>query len=389
MELKEPVRLRRKKLKNGNISLYLDIYWEGKRDYEFLKLYLTNSTLPEVKARNKEILQTAQAIKAQRNVEVISGKYDFLRAFKLDTKFIDYFIAEKEKRKKSNKKKLDEEEKDNCCRNWNSTLKHLSKYCKPSTTFKDIDKKFVTGFKDFLAKEVKSNGEPLADGTQSLYFSKFIACLKQAHRDRIIQEVFWEDIELPERGENGVVYLTLEEIRALVQTECRNPILKRAFIFSCLTGLRWSDVYRLTWRKIEAYNGSTRLIFKQKKTKGQVYLDINLQAMNFIGERGNAGLDEKVFKGLKYSGWQNILLSQWCANAGISKHITFHVARHTFAVIMLDSGADIYTVMKLMGHKSIRTTLIYADIMDKKKQQTVALLPDIINFQEVPIESND
>ena len=114
---------------------------------------------------------------------------------------------------------------------------------------------------------------------------------------------------------------------------------------------------------------------KQKKTGGQEYLDINPQAVQYMGERRKA--DDRVFVGLKYSSYMITELRMWAMRAGITKDITFHSGRHTFAVLMLDLGADIYTVQKLLGHKEIGTTQIYAKIMDKKKQQAVSMIPNI------------
>lgn len=68
----------------------------------------------------------------------------------------------------------------------------------------------------------------------------------------------------------------------------------------------------------------------------------------------------------------------WAIRAGVTKDITFHSGRHTFAVLMLDLGAEIYTVQKLLGHKEIATTEIYAKIMDKKKQAAVSMIPSIL-----------
>ena len=172
------------------------------------------------------------------------------------------------------------------------------------------------------------------------------------------------------------MYLTLDEVRKLAATECEYPQIKAAFLFSCLTGLRRSDVLRLTWGDVHKQGEFTRIIFRQKKTSGQEYLDISPQAAELMGERGLP--DEHVFTDIHSPTCTNNTLKLWVARAGINKTITFHCGRHTFATLMLDIGTDIYTVSKLLGHRYLSTTQIYAKVMDKNKQAAVASIPTIL-----------
>jgi integrase len=170
-------------------------------------------------------------------------------------------------------------------------------------------------------------------------------------------------------------YLTLDELKAVAKAECRYDVLKRAFLFSCLTGCRWSDVQKLEWSEVQKLNEGWRIVFHQKKTKGLQYLDISDQARELLGKMGSP--DDRVFTGLTYSSYMNVELTRWMMKAGITKHITFHCGRHTFACIQLDLDTDIYTVSKLLGHKELKTTQIYAKIMDKKKIEAVNKIPSI------------
>lgn len=180
-------------------------------------------------------------------------------------------------------------------------------------------------------------------------------------------------------------YLTLDEVRALAKAECRYEVLKRAFLFSCTTGLRWSDIQKLLWEEVEEFEpGHLRIIFKQQKlqNKGNAlqYLDLPDSAVRLMGERQEATV--RVFKGLKYSSYTNVALLQWALKAGITKHVTFHAGRHTFAVNQLDRGVDIYALSRLLGHSELRTTEIYADILDRRRVDAMRSFPDI--FAEAP-----
>ena len=132
---------------------------------------------------------------------------------------------------------------------------------------------------------------------------------------------------------------------------------------------------KLRWRDVQQQGSFTRIIFRQQKTKGLEYLDISPAAVAYMGER--RGRDDLVFYDFKYSSSSNAELRMWAARAGVLKDFSFHCGRHTFAVMMLDLGADIYTVSKLLGHREIKTTQIYANILDKKKQEAVRLIPEI------------
>ena len=132
--------------------------------------------------------------------------------------------------------------------------------------------------------------------------------------------------------------------------------------------MRWSDVQKMTWSEVQFSNEIGHYIrFRQKKTKGAETQPISEQAFELLGERTIP--DERVFVGLKYSAWHNLKLQQWVMKAGISKTITFHCARHTYATLQLTLGTDIYTVSKLLGHKDLKTTQIYAKIIDERKKE--------------------
>lgn len=364
---------------SGNTSLYLDIYLDGRRTYEYLKLYLIPETNRQDKEKNRQTLRLAEAIKAKRVVEVQNGRFGFESEYKLDTNFLDYYRHLCEQRHNT-------EGSLGNWGNWWSALKHLERYCRADMTFREVTSEWIQGFKDYLDRTARVKDKrkhittdydlkPLSQNSKVSYFNKLRACINQAFEDRIMPHNPLRGIEGFKTEEKERVYLTLEEVRALAEGECRYPVLKRAFLFSCLTGIRKSDIEKMRWSEVRQEGDFTRIIFKQKKTGGQEYLDISPEAVPYLGRRGND--EDLVFRGFKYSAYLLTELKAWAMRCGITKPITFHSGRHTFAVLMLDLGADIYTVQKLLGHKEIATTEVYAHIMDKKKQAAVTMIPSV------------
>ncbi len=376
---KEPVRLREKTLTDGSKSLYLDIYKDGRRSKEYLKLYLVEERCKADVMQNQETLLTAQAIKAKRQIEMQNGDYSFTRQYKEDTLFLEYY-------RKMCAERLKTDSTGNWG-NWRSALRYLEAYCDENTRFRDIDKKWILGFKEYLntvekdthkKTSQKTGGEfyeGLSQNSKVSYFNKLRACINDAYENRIIPGNPLRGVEGFKQDEVERAYLTIDELHQLKATPCKYPFIRNSFLFSCLTGLRKSDIERLTWGDVQKFGEHTRLVFKQKKTKGQEYLDISPEAIEFMGPRGES--DEKVFKDFRYSAWTLLELRRWVLAAGITKDITFHCGRHTFAVMMIDLGADIYTVSKLLGHRFLATTQIYARVLDKNKQAAVNLIPKI------------
>lgn len=375
---KEPIKLRKRPNTTGTVSLYLDIYIDGKRTYEWLKLYLVPEKTRRDKEKNIETMRLAEAIRAKRIVDLKNGKFGFEGDFATRTRFFDYYRAMCEKR-------LGDESRGNWG-NWYSCLHHLKKYePREDITFADITSEWVHGFKDYLEydaiawqhdERTRLKEKGLSRNSKVSYFNKLRACINQAFEEHIIPTNPLRGIEGFKAEEGTRMYLTIDEVKRLAETECDYPEIKRAFLFSCLTGLRRSDILKLTWSEVYQQGEYTRIIFKQKKTGGLEYLDISPQAAELMGERGKP--EQKVFGAIHSPSCTNNTIKLWVVRAGINKDITFHCGRHTFATMMLDLGTDIYTTSKLLGHRNISTTQIYAKVLDKNKQAAVARIPNII-----------
>ncbi|OHU84749.1 MULTISPECIES: site-specific integrase [Pseudoalteromonas] len=348
---------------------------QRKREHEVLDLFIYDKPkTPAQRKHNKEHLLLAETIKSKRLVEWQSQKHSFEDRTKRSASFIDYF-----------QRQIDIKEQTTSTSNhsiWLSARKHLLFYCgKHDLSFDELDKDWLDGFKYYLTNEAKTKSDTaLSRNTQSSYFNKVRAAINEAHREGIIRDNPLSQVTSIKAKTTKRVYLTLDEVNALAHTECRYPVLKRAFLFSCATGMRWCDIHRLTWSEVETFNNHKRIIFDQAKlsqgdAKSLQYLDIPKSAESLLGSPKAS--HERVFKGLKYSSYINVELLRWALAAGISKHVTFHAGRHTFAVIQLSRGIDIYAVSKLLGHSELKTTEIYADIIEQRRMEAMLTFPDI------------
>jgi integrase len=320
---------------------------------------------PIDKQHNAETLQIGESIRQKRenflNKPEIYSEYEKeqLRKRELSEQcFVEYF------RKLSNKRKASNHD------NWVSALRYLEAFTNGKLKFADLNEKFLEGFKEYLltTKSNKSDRTTLSQNSAASYFNKVKAALKQAYKDGILQNDLNAKTKPIKTAETRREHLTLEELNKLVKTPCNNDLLKRAALFSALTGLRFSDIRNLVWGELEYIEGNGYFIkFKQQKTKGIETMPISEQAFSLLGERKEP--TDKVFERLTYSAYENKHLYQWIGAAGITKDITFHCFRHTFATLQLSKGTDIYTVSKMLGHRELKTTQIYAKIIDQTKRE--------------------
>lgn len=375
---KTPVRIREKKLANGNISLYLDIYREGKRSYEFLKLYIvpeTGSNKAELKTQNKNTWSAAEAIKSQRIIDIASHKADI--APSNGSKMLLQDWMQQYKTNQDNKGKEG-------TRQITFTAKLLYDYGGAKTRLKDVDKDFVLGFIDYITHTYrKPDGMRLKTVTTKNYYRSFNCALNAAIRAKLINHNPCTELSDTERitvPESKRSYLTIEEVRKMIKTDCRNEEVKRAFLFACFCGLRISDIERLKWQDLTKTNDQWRAEVVMKKTKDPIYLPLSTEAMKWIPTRSAEAKDEDcVFVNLPSESSGNRIIKEWAASAGIKKNVSYHVGRHTFATMMLTLNADLYTVSKLLGHSDTSVTQIYAKIVDEKKNEAVNLTTGLFN----------
>ncbi|MDO5751234.1 MAG: site-specific integrase, partial [Rothia sp. (in: high G+C Gram-positive bacteria)] len=387
---------------NGVVALYLDYCRHGERMNEYLKLYLVPEETREDRAKNRETLRLAETVRAKRVLEVQARAFGLEEEVQGDALFFDVVRSIVSRKTGATRD------------SWLNFLAHVRRYAgNEGLRMGDVTRRWVQGFRDYLDRKAirgavngkkrggeqgfrgyldkeairgavngkKRGGEPIAECTKALLFQKLCAVFNMAQREGIVRTNPTAGVERFRMVTGERAFLTQEEVRRLAKVPAPNEALGRAFLFSCQTGLRWSDVAKLRWGDVQVWNGRLRIVFRQQKTGGLEYLDVNGQAGKLMGARGRA--DGLVFEGMGGRHASSVSIAAWVRAAGIDKHITFHCARHTFAVMMLDLGVDLYTVSKLLGHRSIVATQIYAKILDKNKREAVERIPDILGEDSV------
>lgn len=358
------VTLRKRVLPSGKITLYLDFYpairnprtMEMSRR-EYLGIYLVKSPrTSEERLYNADKLKQAEAIRAQRELSIMSEQFGFIDKSKQNMSFLVYFKQKSEGRDKK----------------WNIVYEHFSKFVNGKCTFADVNVDLCNKFRAYLldAKQLNREKQKVSQNSASGYWSTFRGLLKIAYKENYLSENINDNLDKIETLDTRRQFLTIDEVRALYDTDCKETVLKSASLFSCLTGLRISDILALKWDNIEKYpDGGYCLRLRTEKTDAETLNPISDEAYELCGTPGT-GL---VFKGLKRTMLQSVL-PKWLEAAGIKKHITFHCFRHTFATLLVSSGSEIYTVSKMLTHKNVATTQIYADLIDEKKRQAAEII---------------
>lgn len=370
------VTLRQKEISNGRLSLYLDFYPPilnpKTNEYsrrEFLKIYLFKKPKDQIqKISNIENLRTAELIQARRQNELDKKNiYTPLEKEQLQIRatgnesFSKYF------------KKLGQKKTDNNLQIWNCSIIHFENFLEgQDLLFKNVTIPLIEDFKDYLlrAKSLRENGKKLSRNTALSYYNKIKTTLKKAYKEGKLRNDINAGVASIKEQESQRNFLTLEEAKVLFATSCPKEIVYKISVFSTLTGMRYSDIAKLRWSEIEHIeNDGYYIRFMQKKTEGAETMPISDDAYALLGKRGDK--KDKVFQNLKK--WDvDRTLPVWIAKSGITKHITFHCFRHTYATLQLTSGTDLFTISKMLGHKNIKTTQIYTKVIDKKKRETTA-----------------
>jgi len=329
-------------LRSGRESMFLAINHNGRRKQHMLGLYLTGD-----RDHDKEMWRLAEVARSKMLLDLESGRFGVVPSHRRRVRFIDFY---------------DEVKATKTHRNWQSARNYLVGYDTKGTRMDAVDEAWLEGLQSFLLDHVSPN-------TAHLYYSKVKAALNEAVRRKYLPSNPAARVLPVQKEETSVEFLEVEEVEALARTPCRNAVVKRAYLFSCCTGLRIVDVRSLRWGHIRGQ----RVHFEQKKTRDRRYQPLSVQAVEYLGTRGEP--DDHVFDLPRAQNTVNTVIREWAADAGINKHLSYHTSRHTFATLLLAHGTDIYTVSRLCGHRELRSTQVYAKVVDESMRAAVARLP--------------
>ena len=249
------VHLRKKKIANGRESLYLDFYPPVKGSNgkltrrEFLNKYVyENPKTPEQKLHNKENINFAEGVKNKREKEILNEQDGIFNTQNKKRDFLAFFQVLCENRRES----------DGNYGNWLSALKYLSAFTDGKCKMGDLTEEFCNNFKFYLLHANRLNtikGLKLSNNSALSYFNKFRCAVHEAFNARLLNENPLRNIKGIKEKETVREFLTQEELQLLAQTECDLVLLKNVALFAALTGLRWSDIEKLTWGDIQKTAG--------------------------------------------------------------------------------------------------------------------------------------
>ncbi|MDB4678124.1 site-specific integrase [bacterium] len=377
------VKLRSNKINAGRISYFLDIYppMPDPKDpskttrRSFLNIHVKEKPRTHVEKVEKENGQrTAEQLRLNLQNELNKQflyteieKKELQNAHDRQDSFLEFFKGRIQVSSAGGRQGMESA--------LNYVVAFLDLIGKNDIQFKEVTIDFLEDLKSFIeeTESLRSAGKPLAKNTRSSYFNKIRSVIKKATKRGLIKPIVLDEVPAIASEEVIREFLTKEEFLKLINTQCENEQLKAACILSGLTGIRYIDIESLTWVQVQRRDDiGYCIVFRQKKTDGVEFLPIVDMAFSLLGDRKSD--NELVFEGLRYHHTRSVTFKKWLSDAGIERHFTFHGFRHTCAVMHIQEGTDIYTLSQLLGHRSLKDTLVYAKVLSPKKREAVSRL---------------
>ena len=361
--------MRRRKLADGRESLFIDHTVDGRHEFEFLELYLVPETSVKAKRENAKTLRQAEEIIIARTENMVDDKAQEEAAKDksqmLLSDFISMLMEEYKQRGQPAYLRL------------RAARIKLEKF-RPGARLCDIDKKFCVDYAEWLQSEpLTPQGKPLAQATAFSSFWILGIILSSARQKGYIKSNPWELLgshEKIQQPEGKREFLTFEEIRKLEQTPYIKENIRKAFLFACYCGLRVGDVTDLRWSDISVNGGRHFVSVVMQKNSKPISLPLPAKALSWLPERGEP--ESSVFSLPSRTNLRKHL-QKWAEQAGLERHLHFHLSRHTYGTMLITAGVDLYTASKMMGHADVRPTQVYAKIVDKKKEEAVSLIDKV------------
>ena len=381
----DSVKVRYKTLADGRRSVYLDCCVGGRRTYDFLKLYLLPETDRESGRINRATMKKVEELQRERTLQLMgigndgTGVKPVFHTDMLLSEWMNAYIGEQKRYGVKNITAI-------------TKVARMLEAIAPDVRMSQVDKEFCLMYINYLRNDYRTRfGQPINQMTAWGYQSKFRAALNSAVRAGVLKRNPMTRIDASEKfsmPETRREYLTIDEVKRLIATPCYRERVKQAYLFCCFSGLRYGDMERLRWRDLSRDGGQWYVSIVMAKTSEPLLLPLSGKAVEWLPEREDAEPEDIVFSDLPDHSDVCNHLKNWVWSAGIRKDICFHTSRHTFATMLLTLGADLFTVCKLLGHRSVRSTQIYARIIDKKKDDA-ASLPDAIFINDTDINTID
>lgn len=383
--VKRKVYLRAAKL-NGRVGLYQYSHINGVTNRKRLRQYLNVETSLDIKNQNEQIIRQVSANIDKMNDAILRDETNFPIIEKSSITLGEWIVkcADDAFRQTSNKRSY-------YYTLGSSLLKHI-KACKiDHIKLQSIDANVIATFIEYLRNyasninylrnvdESKNRSVQLSQNSQHRLYCNLRYVINKAIKAKLLMkdpclEIAKEDTPKSESGNR--IFLSVEEIKKLINTDCKNEVVKRAFLFCCFVGLRFSDIASLRYGDIQRDENGLYCNIKMKKTKDYVRAYISDVAMRFIDFSGKNDDEAVIFK-LPKNDHVNEIIHTWTKDAKIKKHISFHCSRHTAATMLLNLDVPIEIVAKQLGHKKLGTTQIYAKILGKTQAKAIDKQNDI------------
>ena len=353
------VKLRTQEQK-GRVYLYTDIFYgyvidkdgkkKPKRKRKSLELsYPVNCTNPFDRKQKKEAIRLADLKVLKLETEFHSDKAGLGKSYMSETNFFEFF----ENHLNNTKMSL------NNRNGYENVISKLTAYKGSYILINQVDYDYCRGFGQFLVNGVKKDGNPLSSSTIDSYYKKLTIICKELVSQGILKKNPATAVKLPKVTHKRKEVLSKEEIKLLMDVDCKIKVLKQYFIFSIFTGIDNATCQELRWKNYVVEDGIHKLKFTRTKTNHSYGFPLSENAVDWLNKFDRKSDDDKIFLGLNYGGHQNNMLLFWLKDAGIKKHITPHCARHTFAYHYYKKTKDLFTVMNIMAHKDVSTTQRY------------------------------